>query len=64
MLGSWSRVGWGHLSGGDLDFGTGNFRIGAEIFREASPLASRIYLTIVQAQIEGDTYIPEWNSGK
>jgi dihydrofolate reductase len=37
---------------------------GAEIFSEAIPLASRIYLTIVQAEIEGDTYMPEWNSNE
>lgn len=31
---------------------------GAEIFRQALPFAQRIYLTRVQAQVEGDTYFP------
>jgi dihydrofolate reductase len=35
---------------------------GADVFREAIPLASRIYLTIVQAEIEGDTFMPEWTA--
>lgn len=37
---------------------------GADIFREAIPLAGRIYLTIVQAEIEGDTFMPEWNASE
>jgi len=37
---------------------------GADIFREAIPLASRIYLTIVQAEMEGDTYMPEWDASE
>ncbi|MGH8751337.1 MAG: dihydrofolate reductase [Burkholderiales bacterium] len=32
---------------------------GAQLFRAALPLAQRIYLTTVQAQIEGDTFMPE-----
>jgi dihydrofolate reductase len=32
---------------------------GAEIFREAMPLADRIHLTVVQAHIQGDTFFPE-----
>lgn len=31
---------------------------GGEIFRQALPRADRIYLTLVHAQIEGDTYFP------
>ena len=31
---------------------------GGEIFKAALPLASRIYLTVVHAQVEGDTYFP------
>jgi len=31
---------------------------GEQIFRLALPLADRIYLTIVQADVEGDTYMP------
>jgi dihydrofolate reductase len=33
---------------------------GAKIFEEAIPLAHRIYLSIVQAEIEGDTYMPHF----
>lgn len=42
---------------------------GAELFQLALPIADRIYLTIVQAEISGDTYMPElelekWHSVK
>ena len=32
---------------------------GADLFREALPLADRIYLTIVDAEPAGDTFMPE-----
>ena len=32
---------------------------GAHIFRETLPIADRIYLTIVDAEPEGDTFMPE-----
>jgi dihydrofolate reductase len=32
---------------------------GGEVFREAMPLASRIYLTVVHIDVEGDTYFPD-----
>ena len=32
---------------------------GGELYRAALPLADRIYLTIVDAEPEGDTYMPE-----
>ncbi|MFH1145885.1 MAG: type 3 dihydrofolate reductase [bacterium] len=32
---------------------------GASVYQEALPLASKIYLTFVQANITGDTYFPE-----
>lgn len=32
---------------------------GGEIFREALPLAGRIYMTRVHAQVDGDTFFPE-----
>jgi dihydrofolate reductase len=32
---------------------------GAEIFREALPLADRLYLTIVHTRIDGDAFFPE-----
>jgi dihydrofolate reductase len=34
---------------------------GADIFREALPLADRIYLTVVDAEPEGDTFMPEFD---
>jgi dihydrofolate reductase len=34
---------------------------GAELFRQCLPLASRMYLTIIDAEIEGDTFFPTWN---
>jgi dihydrofolate reductase len=37
---------------------------GADIFREAFSVASRIYLSIVYAEIEGDTYMPEWDGSE
>ena len=35
---------------------------GGEIYRMALPRADRIYLTIVHATVEGDTYFPEFES--
>ena len=32
---------------------------GAEVFRDAMPLADRIYLTVVQARVQGDTFFPD-----
>lgn len=34
---------------------------GAEIYREAFDRANRIYLTLIHARIEGDTYFPEFD---
>jgi len=36
---------------------------GAEIYRQALPIAQRIYLTRVGGQVEGDTYFPELDTG-
>ena len=33
---------------------------GQRIYEETLPLADRILLTLVHAQVEGDTYFPEW----
>lgn len=33
---------------------------GAEIYRQAFDRANRIYLTLIHARIEGDTYFPEF----
>lgn len=35
---------------------------GAEIYRQALPLADRMYLTHVHAAVEGDTHFPEWDA--
>lgn len=37
---------------------------GAEVFSLLMPLATRIYLTRVQAEIEGDTYFPPLEPGR
>lgn len=34
---------------------------GASLYAQAMPLASRLYLTLVHAQIAGDTYFPTWD---
>lgn len=34
---------------------------GAELYRQVLPQASRIYLTEVQAELEGDAWFPEFN---
>lgn len=34
---------------------------GGELYRQALPLADRLYLTHVHAEIEGDTRFPEWD---
>ncbi len=34
---------------------------GADIYALALPRADRLYLTVIHAEIEGDTYFPEWN---
>jgi dihydrofolate reductase len=34
---------------------------GAEIYRQCLPHAQIMYLTIIDAELEGDTWFPEWN---
>ncbi len=34
---------------------------GAEIYRAAMPLVDRMYVTEVQAEVDGDTYFPAWD---
>ncbi len=34
---------------------------GADIFAQSLPMADRIYLTIIDAEIEGDAFLPEWD---
>jgi dihydrofolate reductase len=36
---------------------------GAELYRQALPLARRLYLTTVDAEIPGDTTMPEFRAG-
>lgn len=36
---------------------------GGEIYRQALPLADRMELTLIDAQVPGDTRFPEWCSG-
>jgi dihydrofolate reductase len=33
---------------------------GGAIFREALPLAERLYVTWVEAEVPGDTHFPNW----
>lgn len=41
------------------------FVIGGEgLFREALPMAGRIYLTTVKIHVEGDTFFPEFDAGE
>jgi dihydrofolate reductase len=37
---------------------------GAEIYRQCLPLAGRIHLTLVHAQIEGDTFFTGWRGAE
>jgi dihydrofolate reductase len=37
---------------------------GAEIFKLGFPLSDRLYLTEIQAEIQGDIYFPEWNTAE
>ena len=37
---------------------------GAEIYRQALPLATRIYLTLIHVELEGDTFFPELDETK
>ncbi len=37
---------------------------GASLYREALPLADRIYLTLVDAEVEGDTVFPELDASE
>ena len=37
---------------------------GAEVFREALPIAQRLHLTVVDAAPAGDTWMPEWDAAE
>ena len=34
---------------------------GAEIYAQSLPYADRIYLTVVEAEVEADVFLPKWN---
>jgi dihydrofolate reductase len=36
---------------------------GAELYAQALPRAARLYLTTVNAEVAGDTWMPEWAAG-
>jgi dihydrofolate reductase len=35
---------------------------GAQIYQAALPIADRLYLTLIQAEVQGDTYFPAWDA--
>ena len=37
---------------------------GASIFEQFIPLAQKMYLTMIDAEIDGDVYFPEWNQNE
>jgi dihydrofolate reductase len=37
---------------------------GAELFRDTLPIADRLYLTVVDAEPKGDTFMPDFEAGK
>jgi dihydrofolate reductase len=37
---------------------------GEQIFKQALPLVQRMYLTIIQCELEGDAFFPVWNDNE
>jgi dihydrofolate reductase len=37
---------------------------GAQIYEKALPLADRMYLTLIDSDVEGDAYFPQWDPGE
>jgi len=37
---------------------------GAQLYRQALPRAQRLYLTHIDAELEGDTHFPRWDPGQ
>jgi len=37
---------------------------GTQIFKQAFPLADRMYLTFIDAELEGDCFFPEWDEAQ
>ncbi len=50
---------WGHVA--RLVLGKAFVIGGADIYKLALPLATHLYITIVHADLQGDTYFPKWN---
>ena len=52
------------LATGDHEIATDEVFVigGAQIYAAALPLADRLYLTLIDHPVEGDTYFPEWNA--
>lgn len=37
---------------------------GGEIYRQAMPFVQRMYLTLIDADVQGDTWFPAWNEAE
>ncbi len=53
---------WGHVA--RLVKNQGFVIGGADIYRNALTITKRLYITVVQANLEGDVYFPEWNKAE
>ena len=36
---------------------------GGQLYKQVLPLADKLYLTLINIDVEGDTYFPEWDDG-
>lgn len=36
---------------------------GGQLYEQILPIADKLYLTLINIDVEGDTYFPEWNDG-
>jgi dihydrofolate reductase len=52
------------LAGGPADDGEIFILGGAEVYRQALPIADRLYITHVHADVEGDTFFPEYDESQ
>ena len=53
---------WGHVA--SLVKGKAFVIGGSAIYAYALPIAKKLHITIVHADLEGDTYFPEWNKNE
>lgn len=37
---------------------------GEQLYRQALPLAANIYITLIEAEIQGDAYFPDWSASE